>query len=101
MTLEPFTYRFVDTTDGESELFGIVDAANMVEALEKAASLMRQPHNVLRVEIERTNELGHLSLAAQLVASKATPASSVERTSTDAVEVIRIVPAEKVRKAEG
>jgi hypothetical protein len=83
VTPEPFTYRFFDTY-GKCELLGIVDATDMIDALTKAASVMRRSHNVFWIEIERTTALGHLSLVAQLMASKTRPASSVERTESDA-----------------
>ncbi len=94
MTPKPFTYGVFDTTDGESELFGIVDAANMVGALEKAADLIRNCHCVSRVEIERVGELGHLGLIARLVTSKARPASSMGRTRTDAVKGLELFAGE-------
>jgi hypothetical protein len=75
----PFTYKLFDTSEGERALFGIVNAAHIGEALEKASSLMRH-HTASRVEIESTSEahgdgLGHLSMVAELAASKSAPCS--------------------------
>ncbi|TAI67082.1 hypothetical protein [Bradyrhizobium sp. Leo170] len=74
-----FTYRLFDTSDGKRALFGIVNAAHIGEALEKASSLVRH-HNTSRVEIESTSQahsdgLGHLSMVAELAASKSAPCS--------------------------
>lgn len=73
MSPELFTYKCFDTTEGVRELFGIVNAADMGEALQKAVSLLARPHTS-RVEIERTGrshgyDLGHLSRTAELLAS--------------------------------
>ncbi|MGY3608346.1 MULTISPECIES: hypothetical protein [unclassified Bradyrhizobium] len=74
-----FTYKLFDTSEGERALFGIVNAAHIGEALEKASSLMRH-HTASRVEIESTNQahcggLGHLSMVAELAVSKSAPCS--------------------------
>ena len=75
MASERFTYKLFDTTEGERELFGIVNAADMREALQKTVSLLARHHTTTRVEIERTGrwhgyDLGHLSRTADLLASR-------------------------------
>jgi hypothetical protein len=74
MVPELFTYKFFDTTEGERELVGNVNAADMGEALLKAVSILARQKITSRVEIQRTgrwngNDLGHLSRAAELLAS--------------------------------
>jgi hypothetical protein len=74
MAPKRFTYKFFDTTEGERQLLGIVDAADMGEALQKALSLLSRHHTTTKVEIERAGTshgygLGHLSRTAELLAS--------------------------------
>src|SRR5262245_61489682 len=66
MAPELFTYKVFEITEGERELLGIVIAADMGEALQKAASLLARHHTASSVELERTarlhgGDLGHLS----------------------------------------
>ena len=73
MTPEQFTYKFFDSTGGQRELFGIVNAADMGEALQKAVSFLARHRTTSRIEIERTerwygDDLGHLSRVAELLA---------------------------------
>ncbi|MDI4238785.1 MULTISPECIES: hypothetical protein [unclassified Bradyrhizobium] len=63
-----------DTTESKRELVGVVNAADMGEALLKAVSILARQKITSRVEIERTgrwngDDLGHLSRAAELLAS--------------------------------
>jgi hypothetical protein len=74
MAPELFSYKLFDSTGGERQLFGIVNAADMCEALQKAASFLAQRRTTSRIEIERTDRcdgdnLGHLSQVAELLAS--------------------------------
>ncbi|MGX9431958.1 MULTISPECIES: hypothetical protein [Bradyrhizobium] len=74
MAPELFTYKFFDTTEGERELVGLVNAADMGEALRKAASILARQKTTSRFEIQRTggrngDDLGHLSRVAELLAS--------------------------------
>jgi hypothetical protein len=74
MAPEIFAYKFFDITEGERKLFGIVNATDMIEALQRAGSLLARHHAISRVEVERAGRshdgLGHLSRAAELLASR-------------------------------
>jgi hypothetical protein len=94
---ELFTYKFFDTTGGERKLFGIVHAADMIGALQRAGSLPAPHHTISRVEVERAGRshggLGHLSRAAELLSSL------VERTMPDNESALRIYsPAHPITK---
>jgi hypothetical protein len=100
MTAELFTYKCFDSTTGERELFGIVNAANMGEAFQKAVSFLARRHTPSRIEIERTerwygDDLGHLSRVAELLASHV-----VECTTPGIGGALRINSPEQIRKVD-
>ncbi len=98
MAPELFAYKFFDTTEGERKLFGIVNAADMVEALQRAGSLLARYHALSRVDVECTGRshggLGHLSRAAELLASR------VERTMPNNESAPCFYSPEPIRKID-
>ena len=98
MAPELFAYKFFDTTEGERKLFGIVNAADMIEALQRGGSLLARYHALSRVEVECTGRshggLGHLSRAAELLASR------VERTMPNNESPPGIYSREPIRKID-